>query len=121
MKSKLGSFCLLLTAIVCLTGADSISYNAGQPNPNPGGVPSSIEANGTYTLDSGHTLSAVSFTADNGKISVSETPSASNGAWELKSVLLNKGTYDCTAQLAVDDGTKIWLADSAVAKDVIVK
>lgn len=121
MKRKFVSMILMLCSLVFVLGADSISYNAGQPNPNPGGMKNTIEANGTYTLDTGHTLSSISFIADDGSISTSATADTKGGQWKLSSLNVNAGTYKCTARLYVDDGQKIWVADEAVANGVVVK
>ena len=119
MKRKLVRSVLLLCGLFCVMGADSISFNAGQPNPNPGGMKNLIEANGTYTLDPGHMYACSTFTADDG-VKSTFTTSANNGTWTLIATPLPAGTYDCYASLVVNDGKKLWSVNSTT-KSVTVK
>jgi hypothetical protein len=45
---KLAGTALLLALLVCTMGASTISFDAGQPVPNPGGVASLVTATGTF-------------------------------------------------------------------------
>lgn len=122
MKRKLVGAAGILSLLICLMGAgDSFSYNVGQPNPNPNGAASKIEANGTYALGAGHALNGVSFITDDGIVSSSVTATAAAGAWTVAPMGLPKGTYTCTAALSVDDGQKIWASSQLAVGNVIVK
>ena len=120
MMRKLVRSVLLLGGLVCVMGADSIDYNAGQPNPNPGGVANKIEANGTYALDPGHTLSSIVFICDDG-IASNFTATATKATWSVPPVGINASTYKCTAQLYINDGQKIWMSANKSVNNVVVK
>ncbi len=120
MRRKLLGVAFTLLALVCLTGASTISYNAGNPVPNPGGVANKLSADGTYTLDAKHKLSSIQLQAQDGFLGSVFPATTTATTWSTGVVSLNAGTYKCTAQLFVDDGA-IWLADEKVVDNVQVK
>ncbi len=113
MKRKALGSVMVAVALACLMGASTISFDAGQPTPNPRGGPGTIQAKGTYSLDPGHSVSGISFTTDDGSTAVSDTAKWGAGTWTTGVLTSAKGNLTCTAELTVDDGQKIWIAGQA--------
>ena len=101
-------------------GVDAITFDAGQPTPNPGGAAGKISASGAYTLAPGHDMAAVSFTVSDG-LPTSYASQAANNKWSNGPESPGAGTYDCQAQLSLNDGQKIWAINSGIVKGVVVK
>jgi hypothetical protein len=100
---------------------DSISFDPGQPTPNPGGQAAKISASGSYITLPGHSQQGVSFTADQQGIFQTWAATAANGQWNRSPVGIPAGTYDCQAEMNVDDGQKLWVVKSSVVSGVVVK
>lgn len=64
MKCRLLQIALFVPMLGCLLGADSISFNQGQPNPNPGGAANTLEGKGQYAVDPANTFSSLLFIAE---------------------------------------------------------
>jgi RNA polymerase sigma factor (sigma-70 family) len=91
---------LLLCAVVCIMGASTITYDAGQPAPNPGGKASSLDAKGTYALDPNEVLVDVVHIAYETKLkqATAKGANAANGKWDCNMSLV-AGNYDCEGKL----------------------
>jgi hypothetical protein len=96
-------------------GANTISY---APN-NPIGGKGTINASGSYTTDPGVQVNAISFTASDG-LGSNGTVTYGGGSWTIAPLALTAGTYTCTATLSVVQNNRIWVADNAVANNIVV-
>ncbi len=104
MKRKCVRTFVLFCALICLMGASSVSFDAGQPNPNPGGVLQKLEGKGTYVVDPGEIFLNLTYNAKDTtskQISYNQATSA-NGKWD-KTLDLVKGNYDCYGHMLTAD------------------
>lgn len=91
MKSKLIKIVLFLPLLACLMGA-TIAFDAGQPNPNPGGMANFVEGKGTFTLGANEKLDGITFRA-------TDTKSGQQVQQPKTTVDMTKMTWDATLKL----------------------
>ena len=105
----------LICALVCVMGAgpgatpnagvaastSSLSFDAGQPQANPGGVAQILSATGTYTVDPAETFSNITYYSRNTgtKQKSSILATAANNKWNAKLGLV-PGNYDSWGGMA---------------------
>ena len=104
MKRKLVQIALFLPLLACLMGASTIDFDAGQPVPNPGGAPSTLEGKGPFAVDPMETLMSVNFNASlvGGMQSTTGLAATNQGKWS-GSLLVAAGKYESFGALVTKD------------------
>lgn len=123
MMRKFAKLAVLFFMLMCLMGAGTVTFDAGQPNPNPGGLLQVLEGKGTYGPGQMETVGRVD-------MEVKETTTLTNsakqanlkaGKWDC-TINLVKGTYDVWATIETVDNKGVIITKSCLpVKGVVVK
>ncbi len=95
MKRKFAGVALFACTLACVMGASSITFNQGQPVPNPKGAKQILSAAGTYAVDPAETFVTVTYNAENTATNqlAGVAATANNGNWNA-TLSLVAGKYD---------------------------
>ncbi len=104
----------VLLGLICLMGANTISY---APN-NPIGGKGTINASGSYSCTD--PFSSISFVATENGLGSPATVNANAGSWTIVPLSLPAGTYSCVATLYVVQNNAIMVGAQTNTVNVVV-
>lgn len=113
----------LACCVACVMGAGTITYDKGQPNPNPKGAKGVLEGAGTYTVPAGETLVKVEHYATEPTLKQTTigTAGTANGKWN-NTMGIVAGIYDCEGRITtINQQSQIVYGYTGVVQTVVVK
>ena len=116
MRRKLFGIALTLLGLVCLMGADTIAWNAGQPNPNPGGNLNELEGAGTFAVDPNNKFSSLTLNRQvpGQFLVVMSNANTANGNWNSTQTNVAAGNYDTWGELVTTKGLQVFVTKTAI-------